>query len=464
MPHSRRSFLRTAAATAAGLVLPAAAFAGTPVDLVARTGTADLGLPDGKQTPIWGYGGRAPGPVLRVRQGERIARRFVNELPQASTIHWHGIRIANAMDGVPELTQDAVPAGGDFLYDFVAPDAGTYWYHPHNRTWEQLARGLYGALIVEEPDPPDVDRDEVLLIDDWRIADDGTIHEPSLGAMHDWAHAGRLGNWVTVNGDGDYALDVRRRERLRLRLVNTANARIFDLGFKGLAGWVVALDGQPLEAPLELADIALGPAQRADVIADVTADGPDHEGEAFLYAMAGDERLAIATFRVGDAIRAERLPAPPPLRPNPVPPLGSLAGVEPVTMRMEGGAMGGMTEALYKGRRMAIQDLVGEGKVWAFNGIVDLPDEPLFAARPGETVRIRMINDTSWPHAMHTHGHHFRRVGAAGELGPWRDTLVVERGETADIAFVADNPGKWLFHCHMVEHTAAGMATWFVVG
>ena len=463
MQYSRRSFMRNTAAAAAALSMPGRAFANAPADLVARTGIASLGLPDGRQTPIWGYDGTAPGPLLRLRQGERLARRFVNELPQASTVHWHGIRIANAMDGVAGLTQDAVPVGERFDYDFVAPDAGTYWYHPHNRTWEQLARGLYGALIVEEADPPAVDRDEVLLIDDWRIADDGSIHEESLGAMHDWAHAGRLGNWVTINGHGDHVLDVRRSERLRLRLVNVANARIFDLGFKGLEGWVVALDGQPLGAPQPLADLSLGPAQRADVIVDVTGDAPENEGEAFLYALAGGERYAIATFRIADAVRANRLPAPPPLTPNPVTPLGSLDDIEPVVLRMEGGAMGGMADALYKGRRMDIQTLVGEGKVWAFNGVADLPDKPLLAARSGETVRIRMVNDTSWPHAMHIHGHHFRRVGDGGTPGPLRDTLVVERGETVDIAFVADNPGKWLFHCHMVEHTAAGMQTWFTV-
>ena len=157
-----------------------------------------------------------PGPVIRVRQGERVRRRFVNELPQASTVHWHGIRIENAMDGVPELTQAAVPPGGSFLYDFVAPDAGTYWYHSHNLTWEQLARGLYGALIVEEADGgPEVDRDELLLIDDWRLTPEAQIDQ-RFGAMGDRSHglSGRLGNWVTINGVSDWRREVRRHERL----------------------------------------------------------------------------------------------------------------------------------------------------------------------------------------------------------------------------------------------------------
>ena len=208
------------------LVPPARA--DTPT-LEARTGSAQLVPPDYPATPIWGYEGRVPGPVIRVRQGERVRRRFVNELPQASTVHWHGIRIENAMDGVPELTQAAVPSGGSFLYDFVASDAGTYWYHSHNRTWEQLARGLYGALIVEDADGgPEVDRDELLLIDDWRLTPEPQIDQ-RFGAMGDRSHGGRLGNWVTINGVSDWRREVRRHERLRLRLANAANARILVL-------------------------------------------------------------------------------------------------------------------------------------------------------------------------------------------------------------------------------------------
>ena len=221
-------------AAAGGLPLLAPpARADTPT-LEARAGSAQL-VPDYPATPIWGYEGRVPGPVIRVRQGERVRRRFVNELPQASTVHWHGIRIENAMDGVPELTQAAVPSGGSFLYDFVAPDAGTYWYHSHNRTWEQLARGLYGALIVEDTDGgPEVDRDELLLIDDWRLTPEAQIDQ-RFGAMGDRSHGGRLGNWVTINGVSDWRREVRRHERLRLRLANAANARILVLEL--CAGW-----------------------------------------------------------------------------------------------------------------------------------------------------------------------------------------------------------------------------------
>ena len=150
MRTSRRHFLAGSAAVGVGAALPVHLARAAAPEIHARPGTAQIAPEKYAPTKIWGYEGTVPGPTLRVKQGERLVRRFVNELPQASTIHWHGIRIDNAMDGVPGLTQEAVQTGDSFLYDFVAPDAGTYWYHPHNRTWEQLARGLYGALIVEE--------------------------------------------------------------------------------------------------------------------------------------------------------------------------------------------------------------------------------------------------------------------------------------------------------------------------
>lgn len=455
----RRQFLAGSAIVPVVAAMPAFATVGELPALRAMPGSARLAPPEYPETPIWGYEGGVPGPTLRMRQGERLTRLFVNELPQPSTIHWHGIRIANAMDGVPELTQDAVPPGEEFLYEFTAPDAGTYWYHPHNRTWEQMARGLYGALIVEEPEPPSVDRDEVLLIDDWRMADDASIDE-SFGLMMDWSHAGRLGNWLTVNGSGDFRLPVGHHERLRLRLVNTANARICSLSLDGLEGWIVALDGQPLAEPTEVGRMTLAPAQRMDLIVDVVAQAGS---QASLIFFDRDQSFAIAAFDVEGEARAERLVEPDPLPVNPIPALGLLDDAPLTRLHMEGGAMGGMRGAMMGGRMMGMRQLVDAGRVWSFNGRADMPEEPLISAAAGETVRIEMINDTPWPHAMHLHGHHFREVSADGEFGPLRDTLLMDRDETAEIAFVADNPGDWLLHCHMLEHSAGGMMTWLRV-
>ncbi len=427
--------------------------------LHAKPGTARLAPVDYPETPIWGYDGGVPGPTIRVPQGARVTRRFLNGLPQGSTVHWHGVRIENAMDGVPELTQPVVEAGDGFLYEFTAPDAGTFWYHPHERTWEQMARGLYGALIVEEPEPPVVDRDEVLLIDDWRLAEDASIHE-SFGALGDWSHGGRTGNWITVNGKTAWSLQVGRRERLRLRLANVANARIFSLALKDLEGWLVALDGQPVDEVRPVEWLVLAPGQRADLVIDANGETGS---QGVLYSREREGSFVLATFTVEGMARSERLPAPEPLASNAVSTLGSLAGAKRATLHMEGGAMGGMRQARMNGKMIAMRELARAGKLWALNGEVEMSDEPLLTAERGETVLVRFINDTAWPHGMHLHGHHFRAIGSDGDAGPLRDTLLMDRERTVEIGFVADNPGDWLLHCHTLEHSVSGMETWFRV-
>ncbi|HSF95283.1 MAG TPA: multicopper oxidase family protein [Thermohalobaculum sp.] len=438
--------------------LPAAAMPRR--SLTARAGMARLAPADMPETAIWGYDALVPGPELRVKQGGRVTVDFVNALDQPSTVHWHGIRIANAMDGVPGLTQEAVAPGASFTYDFTAPDAGTYWYHSHERSWEQMARGLYGPLIVEEAEPPEVDRDLTVMLDDWRLTQEAAIDQASFGAMHDRAHAGRIGNWVTANGDGEAVEPVRRHERLRLRLCNAANARVFELALNGLAGWVIALDGQPVPPELVTGLLTLAPAQRIELIVDVTAG----EGtEAALAVTERDGAYAAVLYPVDGSARAEPLPAPAALPPNPVAPPGDLAGALAADLVMEGGAMGNMAAAMHGGRRMEIRDLVAEGYAWAFNGTAGIPEAPLVEAALGQTVRLKMVNSTAWPHAMHLHGHHFQEVTGGRAQGPLRDTLLVGRSQTVEIAFLADNPGDWMLHCHMLEHAAAGMMTWLRV-
>lgn len=452
---TRRAFVGSGAALA---MTSATSFAAAPPGRVIRAAPAIVRLApeDRPLTDIWAYGGSTPGQELRFRRGDRLAATLSNQLPQDTTIHWHGLRLPNAMDGVPDLTQKAVKPGGTFDYAFDLTDAGTYWYHSHVKGYEQVARGLHGPLIVEETSPPDVDRDLTIVLDDWRLNDDAQIHD-SFGHLHDWSHAGRIGNWVTANGEIELKQPARRGERLRLRLINAANARIFSVSLKGMSGVVVALDGQPLETPIAMERMTLTPAQRADLIVDVTADE-----EALLISHERDGEYVLAGFPVTGASRA-RDSRVAPLQPNDVPPPGPLDGAKRVRLVMEGGAMGGLAEARLGDETLPLRDLARRGKVWAFNGRTDPPEKPFLAARRGETVVVEIINDTRWPHAMHLHGHHFRRLGADGAPGPLRDTTLVAPGARADLAFVADNPGAWLLHCHMLEHSAAGMSTWVEV-
>ncbi len=393
---------------------------------------------------------------MRYRRGDHLSATLENGLPQDTTIHWHGLRLPNAMDGVPGLTQDAVKPGETFDYRFDLNDAGTYWYHSHQKSWEQVARGLHGPLIVEETNPPDVDRDLTLVLDDWRLDAEAQIDD-SFGNLHDWSHAGRIGNWVTANGEVEFRQEARKGERLRLRLINAANARIFSVSLKGMDGGIVALDGQPLEAPVAMERVTLTPAQRVDLIVDVT-----EAEEALIISHERDGEYVLAGFPVTGSSPRRDTPIPT-LEPNDVPPLGPLTAARTARVVMEGGAMGRLAEARIGDETMPLRDLARRGKVWAFNGRVDPPEAPLLSARRGETAVIEIINDTRWPHAMHLHGHHFRRLGPDGAPGPLRDTTLVAPGDRADIAFVADNPGAWLLHCHMLEHSVAGMSTWIEV-
>jgi FtsP/CotA-like multicopper oxidase with cupredoxin domain len=239
-----------------------------PVRLTPAAGRAPLvgdGQPD---TAVWSYNGSVPGPVLRFRQGEPVRVVLENRLEEDTTIHWHGIRLPNAMDGVPGLTQPPVRPEESFTYAFTPPDAGTFWYDPHADGLVQMGRGLAGGLIIEGKEPPKVDRELVWVIQDWRLTEDAGI-AGGFGNRMEAAMAGRIGDTVTINGRVPDALQVRAGERIRLRLVNASLARLMALSFGGHHPIVIALDGQPCEPHKPAGGhLLLGPAMRADVILD----------------------------------------------------------------------------------------------------------------------------------------------------------------------------------------------------
>ncbi len=461
LAFSRRQALLAGAgaATAGVLGLPAAKAA--QIRLTAKPGRAQLVGPSYPQTEVWCFGGRVPGPELRLRQGGRLAVAFENQLPESSTVHWHGLRVPNAMDGVAGLTQAPVAPGDTFSYAFDLPDAGTFWYHPHQRSVEQIGRGLYGPLIVEETEPIRVDREEVWVLDDWRMTEEAAIVE-DFDNFHDKSHAGRIGNTVTLNGVIPETFPVKSGERIRLRLINAANARFFALKFTGHRPQLIALDGQPC-TPHELPEgrIVLGPAMRADLVLDMTGrpgaryELIDDHYQRFAY------RLLDIAYETGAPLREHPLDAPIalPANPLPIPDLGTAVRQRVV---LGGGAMGGMASATFRGRTQGLRDIAREGKVWALNGVVAdrLRMEPLLTVQRGRSAVIELANETAFDHPMHLHGHSFRVLSRDGRPVPhgiWQDTVLVAPREKVEIALVADNPGDWLFHCHILEHMAAGM-------
>ncbi|MEJ7931340.1 multicopper oxidase family protein [Ramlibacter sp. AN1015] len=424
----------------------------------------------------WAYNGSVPGPLLRARQGERLRVVLDNRLPQDTTVHWHGLRVPNAMDGVPHVTQQPVRPGDSFVYEFDLPDAGTYWYHSHFRGSEQLERGLHGALVVEEAQPLRVDREVVWVLDDWRLGPDGGISE-SFGSAHDMSHAGRIGNAVTLNGQRAQDLALRPGERLRVRLLNVANARIFSLGFEGHSPQVIALDGQPVTPHAPPAGrVVLGPGMRCDLLLD--AIGKPGERHAVFDDFDPRRAFDLLHLRYGnEVLRAAPPPWPIALPDNTVPE-PDLPQASRHVLRFTGGMMGSMHRAVLDGESLPMMSLMRRGKAWAINGVVSSghgeghapahghADAPLLSLDRGRSYVLALDNDTRWHHPIHLHGHSFRVVRRGGRPTAhreWRDTVLLGPGEQAEIAFVADNPGDWMLHCHVLEHQDGGMMGLFRV-
>lgn len=464
----RRTFLAGAGGALAAGMLPHATAANTPRRLVlAETETALVSAGQPK-TRVWSYNGTVPGPELRFRQGERLTVEVENQLPHETTVHWHGIRLPNAMDGVPHLTQQPIGRGGKFVYTFDLPDAGTYWYHPHMMSSEQVGRGLYGPLIVEEREPIRVDRELTWVIDDWRLRPDAQIDD-GFGNMMDASHAGRIGNTVTINGRIPDKVAVRRGERIRLRLINAANARIFGLEFAGHQPMVIAYDGQPVEPHnLPSGRLELGPAMRADLVIDMLGNPGERFTITDSYYRRQAYRLVELVYAV-EPLRENRLDAPFDLTSNTMPE-PDIGAAERHDIVFQGGMMGMMVEremgggsGMGMGTGMgSMMDMMHSGRIWRINGVAAEGHvmKPMLMLERGKSHVLAMTNMTAWPHPIHLHGHSFRvisRSGAPTKHREWQDTVLMASREKVEIAFVADNPGDWMFHCHILEHQAAGM-------
>ena len=251
---SRRAFLVGMTSLMSGFVAAAefrrasadGSKAARELKLTAAPGRVSLVGKPHPATDVWCYDGRVPGPEIRVRQGEPVRIVVENNLAEDTTVHWHGIRLPIAMDGVPGISRQPIKPSEQFAYEFTPPDAGTFWYHPHADSLRQLGRGMAGALIVGEPDPPAVDRDVLWMLSDWRLTSDAQIAS-GFGNGMEAAMSGRVGNTVTINGRISEQEPVRAGERVRVRLVNSALARIMALRFEGHRPVIVAIDGQPCD-------------------------------------------------------------------------------------------------------------------------------------------------------------------------------------------------------------------------
>lgn len=465
LAFSRRTFL--AAAGAALSLRPAWADTHRTHDLRAAPGGAQLAPTPWGETDVWSYNGTVPGPEIRVRQGDRLRIVAENALAEDTTVHWHGLRVPNAMDGVPYLTQASIAPGESFTYEFDALDAGTYWYHPHMRSFEQIGRGLYGALIIEEANPPRVDRELIWVLDDWRLTEDAAI-AGGFGNGMDMSHAGRLGNSFTINGRAPKPEVVRPGERIRLRLINAANARILALDFGALVPQVIALDGQPVtpHVPGGRGLVLIGPAMRVDVILDMTGAPGDRVTITDRFFSGRNAALVDLAYS-DEPLRTAPPDWPMALAPNSLPE-PNLAHAERHEVTFTGGMMGGMAMremGIANGGGMAGGDMMGMMRgenIWFVNGVAasGFVLDPILTLERDATHVITLTNATAFHHPIHLHGHSFRVISRDGQptaYREWQDTVLMAPKERVEIAFVADNPGDWMFHCHIAEHMASGM-------
>ncbi len=464
MKLSRRQLLQSGLALSGAGILPSCITNDKPSVIKAQKASHQI-LPDKyPTTDIWAYNGQLSGPTLRVKQGDWINVRFENNLDVASSIHWHGLRLPNAMDGVPFITQPPVKPGEAFDYRFQAHDAGTFWYHPHLNSAEQVDRGLSAPLIVEEASPIDIDNELVWMLDDWRLGEDGKIINDFTN-LHDKAHGGRLGNVIAINGQHNPAFNVKNGSRIRLRLINSSNARIYTPIIPEQSAWIIAFDGQPIDPKkFEKGMLRLGPGMRADIIVDIS-----HNGSQPLQVIDTTYRgqaQNLGQFNVTGTARPRKSP-PPSLPANPLA-VPDLKNAERKSITYEGGAMGRLRSAKLNGETdTPLRDLAQEmGVVWATNNnsytsLEALNDaKRLYNLELGKSYIFELHNKTAWVHPIHLHGHTYQLISRNNKplsQPMWQDTVLIYPNEKVEVAFVADNPGDWMFHCHILDHAAAGM-------
>ena len=410
-----------AALSAALLPLPLVAQTAGFRVITARTGTANLRGGDAGPTPIRGFEGTVPGPLLRVKRGEELEVRLVNELVTDMSVHWHGVRVPNAMDGVPGLTQAAVAPGDSFDYRFTPPDAGTYWYFAPSRFIED--RALYGVLIVDEAERVDVDGDIALMLDAWTLGADGRP-DPN-GTTH-----------FTANGLPTVDISVNTNERLRLRLLNASRDRLLTVRVDRHTATVVAIDGQHAEPfPARDSRVALPPGNRVDLFIDATL-AP--ESTAPIFIGLDDREAPLARLIYGSAPgRDAARPDAKPLPENPLPQRMNFAAA----IKLD----------------VALDDPRYRPAVGSFG-------RPLFTTAPRQSVIIGFKNTTNHAQVVHLHGHSARLLDALddGWKPYWLDTVLAPPQRTTRIAFVADNRGKWLIESQVLRGDS-GIRTWFEV-
>jgi FtsP/CotA-like multicopper oxidase with cupredoxin domain len=414
------------------------------IDLTARVADVDVG--SNRTVRAWTYNGGIPGPLIRAHVGDRVIVHFTNDLPQPTTVHWHGVRVPIEMDGVPEVSQPEVKRGETFTYDFTVRDAGLYWYHPHVMSAAQVGFGLYGALLVDDPDDGVGVADQLtLVLSDIGFDSHGVLDSPDTGGPVGTVF-GREGLYVLTNGRILPTIRARSGAPQRWRIVNAARSRFFFLDLGGQTFTVIGGDGGLQERPETKDTLLITPGERMDVI--VAPTGP-RGGTLTLQAALYNRGYGSVENRIPEDVLTiafsdePALPKPqmPALHRDIVPP--GLAGATRVDMVLTLPPAGANGKSEFQ-----------------VNGAPFWKASP-FLARVGETQIWTVKNETKWAHPIHLHGFFFLPLD--DQLQPirpmaWKDTLDVPMEGTIRFVVVFDErPGMWMFHCHILDHADGGL-------
>ena len=446
---------------------------------------------NGQTYTMYGYNEQYPGPLIEAARGSEIVVRFKNQLPDSSSIHWHGIRLDNPFDGVA-----AVAADHDFTYRVRFPDAGVYWYHPHVREDIQQELGLYGNLLVRAEYGP-ANREEVLMLDDLLVGESGLIPFGKDSPTH--ALMGRFGNLFLVNGEPGYRLAVRRGEVVRFFLTNASSTRTLNVSFPGAHMKVVATDAGPFEHEAWVESVVIAPAERYVVHVRFDRPGPvplvnqvrglDHLFGRFFPLVdtlgvvsvssdpvSGDLRTSFATLR-GDTATTRAL--------EPYRRFLDKAPDQTLVLTLQTHGLPFVTERLMQldsiyfapvewGGTMPMMNWASTGRQvrWVLKDPATGRENMDIAwhFRRGDPVKLRFVNERrsfhGMQHPIHLHGQRFLVLsvnGVPNEDLAWKDTVLVPAGAVVDILLDAANPGEWMLHCHIAEHLSAGMMMHFTV-
>jgi len=402
-------------------------------------------LSEGKMIKAWGFNNQIPAPTIKAKKGDELFIKVKNNLPEPTLIHWHGIRLPAAMDGTGEM-QKSIQPGEEFEYRFVVSDAGTFWFHSHHNETVQLERGMYGALIVEDLADPITDGEKVFMIDDMKLDKSNEFVKGGFFARWKERHDGREGDTVLINGKINPTVNLNAGQVERWRFINSSSAKYFLLSLGGREFRIIGTDGGLIEGPITVKESLLTPGERLDILVGPFKEGKEFPIETLPYnrmTFVKPKRKVYANAKVGaqkqsKAKNFENFPTIKPLADQFAAP----------TRRI----------------KFSVGPSLKRGIDFLVNSEMHSNDKPV---NVGDLQIWEVANTSLMDHPFHLHGFFFQVVevnGQAPDFIAWKDTINLPPRSKTKIAWIPDNrPGMWMYHCHILEHHAAGMMANFEV-